>query len=231
MSAVYDHRLRDSRHHEAKAYDEVRAWLAWNELEGKAARTLDDLERTAAALLRAYPVSALPDLTSQDLTNFLTGVTEGRRRVVRSHLSNLFSWAEMHEHVEKNPMGKVPKPRPKGQKVYDGFSDAEVEQLCHDHLLTIMLYGGLRKSECRKLRFRDCHLDRGELVILGGKGGKDRSIRLFLEDGSPSRVARAIADLALTERLNPQDHLWFSTSLWARVRSTTGTGRLLTRPA
>lgn len=37
------------------------------------------------------------------------------------------------------------------------------------------MYGsGLRLSECVELRVKDVHLDRGELAIRDGKGGKDR---------------------------------------------------------
>lgn len=42
-------------------------------------------------------------------------------------------------------------------------------------LMASLLYGaGLRLFECTELRVKDVHLDRGELVIRDGKGGKDR---------------------------------------------------------
>jgi len=42
-------------------------------------------------------------------------------------------------------------------------------------LMASLMYGaGLRLLECAELRIKDVHLDRGELTIRDGKGGKDR---------------------------------------------------------
>jgi integron integrase len=47
------------------------------------------------------------------------------------------------------------------------------------HLIAALLYGaGLRLTECLRLRVLDLDLARGELVVRGGKGGKDRATTL-----------------------------------------------------
>jgi integron integrase len=44
-----------------------------------------------------------------------------------------------------------------------------------ERLMASLLYGGgLRLMECVELRVKDVHLDRGELMVRDGKGGKDR---------------------------------------------------------
>ena len=41
--------------------------------------------------------------------------------------------------------------------------------------MAALMYGaGLRLLECAELRVKDINFDRGELVVLDGKGGKDR---------------------------------------------------------
>jgi integron integrase len=46
-------------------------------------------------------------------------------------------------------------------------------------LMARILYGaGLRREECCKLRVQDLHLNRGQIVVRHGKGGKDRVVML-----------------------------------------------------
>lgn len=44
----------------------------------------------------------------------------------------------------------------------------------HNFLISLMYSAGLRVSECVKIRMRDFDLDRGMIVVRGGKGNKDR---------------------------------------------------------
>ncbi len=63
--------LRDSRHRHARAARECADWLSWLDIEGKAPRTLDDYERTAAVLLRMFPAKPLAEITDGDLLHVL----------------------------------------------------------------------------------------------------------------------------------------------------------------
>jgi integron integrase len=65
----------------------------------------------------------------------------------------------------------------------------------------LLLYGGgLRLLECLQLRVKDVDLDRGEILIRGGKGGKDR--RTLLSDAAREPMR---SHLAVVERLHTRD--------------------------
>jgi integrase len=56
-------------------------------------------------------------------------------------------------------------------------------------LMSSLMYGaGLRLMECAELRVKDVNLDRGELTVRAGKGGKDRMTML------PVALKRPLAD-------------------------------------
>jgi integron integrase len=58
-------------------------------------------------------------------------------------------------------------------------------------LLTSLLYGsGMRIAECCQLRIKDLDLDRGEVLVRGGKGGRDR--RTMLPESLQVPLARHI---------------------------------------
>jgi integron integrase len=70
-------------------------------------------------------------------------------------------------------------------------------------LMASLLYGGgMRLMECVQLRVKDLHLDRGELMVRDGKGGKDRvtilpvAVRPALHTHLASRRRLHGADLA-----------------------------------
>jgi integrase len=90
-------------------------------------------------------------------------------------------------------MRRVPKRKPAGQRVIDTFTPTEIAMLVDlpvqdGALMAILLYAGLRKAEARNLRRRDVQLERGQIVVYDGKGGKDRAIVLH------EIVAQAMAD-------------------------------------
>jgi hypothetical protein len=89
--AAYFAPLRSTRHHSARAYRDLTDWLASLRLKGRADRTLDDYERTIAALLDWKDMAA-SDYTVSDLEHFILvrfGATPGAR-VRISHLNSFF---------------------------------------------------------------------------------------------------------------------------------------------
>jgi integrase len=201
--------LRDRRHDGARAAREVADWLAHLEVEDKAPRTLDDYERTVAALLREYPEHKLVDFTRTELTNFLHARSEGRRRVSYAHLNSFFKWGRLVGTLPENTMDRVPRPKRRGQRYIEVFTETEIASLIalpmpDGQLFTLLFDVGLRKAEARGLQRRHISLERAELVIHKAKGRKERVVPLTM------RVQSAIADLDIVEALDPEDHLWYS---------------------
>jgi integrase len=199
---------RDARHHSAAAWREVATWLAFLSLEGKALRTLDDYERTIAALLLMFPDKELADFTDAELTRFLMTFPAPSRRIRRAHLASLFKWALLQDRIDWNPMTKIPNPKRNAQRVITVFEDAEIELLTglpspDGALFLILLDGGLRKGEARRLRVRHVNLERRTLTVYRGKGSKDRVVPMT------ERLTNALADLMIIEGLNRDDYFWY----------------------
>jgi integrase len=95
------------------------------------------------------------------------------------------------------------------QRYIDVFSEAEVEDLralpyADAVLMTILIDAGLRKSEAIALQVRRLKLDTAEVVVLSGKGGKDRVVPMT------TRLRAAVEELLLFDRLDPTAHLWYT---------------------
>jgi integrase/recombinase XerC len=209
--------LRDLRHMEARAARDLGDWLVRLDLEGKAPRTLYQYARQIAPLLRAHPELALDEITPAQIEDMLAAVPRRSRHITRSILNSWFAWAENEGRVAVSPMRRVAKIRaPKGRPS-DIFSVAEQAQLealpAPDGQLFALLFGsGLRRAEARQLRRRHIDLARGRLIVLAGKGGREGVVPLL-----PDALA-AVADLDLLERLQPDDHLWYTRRAGRRLR-------------
>jgi integrase len=70
--------------------------------------------------------------------------------------------------------------------------------------MAILLDAGLRRSEACNLQLRRCDLERAQLVVIEGKGAKDRVVPM-----SP-RLISLVADLAVTEGLGDETYLWYT---------------------
>lgn len=195
---------RDERYKQAVAYRWVQAWQTALEVEaGLAPRTRLDYLRSAAVFLIQHDVE--PDeWTHHHVANTLASFPAGSRRKVRAHLNSLLQWLEDEEIIDRNPCRRLRRPKANAQQVPDIFTDSEIAAMCAEPLLAIMLNTGLRKGECRRLRRRHINLDRAELRVIDGKGGKDRVVPLNLT------AQKAVADIDLLERVAPDDHLWWS---------------------
>lgn len=203
--------LRDLRHMDARAAGDLADWLVHLDLEGKADRTLYGYARYIAELLRAHPDLEIGAFTHSHLNELLRRTPKNSRHIVRSVYNGFFQWAYEDERIDRNPVLRVPKMRQPHRRPRDIFSEAEVALLENlpspDGPLWTILFGtGLRRGEARRLRRQHVNLNREQLIVYGGKGGKDRIV------GLPDKVRAAVADLDLLERLSPTDHLWYTTS-------------------
>jgi site-specific recombinase XerD len=122
----------------------------------------------------------------------------------------MFRWAILWGRVEKNPMDRVPRALQHPRRYVEVFTDAEVaaltglDELRDRALMAVMFDAGLRKAEARHLRAGRCLLDLRQLVVVGGKGGKDRVIPLS------GRLLSELADLFLIDGLEHESFLWYA---------------------
>lgn len=201
--------LRDLRHMQAQAAGDLADWLVFLDLEGKSARTLYAYHRELARVLRAFPHRTIDEFTPEDINGLLQVVPRRSRHISRSIYNQFFEWAMLVGRVQTSPMFQVPKIKHPPRHTRNIFTLAEIAQLealpSPDGYLFAVLFGsGIRRAEARRLRLEHADLERRRLAVIGGKGGKDRVVAL-----APSAL-QAIADLTITEGLNPEDHLWGS---------------------
>jgi integrase len=208
--------LRDVRHLDARAASDLADWLAYLEVEGKADRSLYAYMRVIARLLVMFPEHELTDFTDANIERFLAGIPRPSRHIPRSIVSKWFEWAKLKRRITENPMDFVAKVRPPHHRPRDIFTVPEVAALerlsAPDGPLFSLLFGsGLRRSEAIRLRVEHVDLQRQQLIVLAGKGAKDRIV--------PILPAAAIAanDLVLLEGLNGADHLWYSVKGRGRI--------------
>lgn len=200
--------LRDLRHMEARAASDLADWLVFLDLEGKADRTLYSYHREVARLLRAHPHHTVEDFTHRDINAVLQQVPPKSRHISRSIYNQFFEWLVLDERLDATPMLRVPKVKHQQRVTRNIFTLAEVAQLealpSPDGQLFAILFGsGLRKAEARRLQRQHVDLDKRRLIVHQGKGGKTRVVAL-----TPSAL-KAVADLDLTEQLQPDQHFWY----------------------
>jgi len=123
---------------------------------------------------------------SVEIERFLTHLAVNRRVAASTQKQALCAIVFLYKHVleiELGAINAVPASRP--QRIPDVLSQGEVAQLLEQiqhptfHLMAQMMYGsGLRLMECSRLRIKDVDLNRMQIVIRDGKGGKDRAVPL-----------------------------------------------------
>lgn len=206
--------LRDKRYQQTRLGRDVADFLAWLELGGASPRTLDQYERDLARGALMWPEKGWAELSDGDAIQIAKAFKPGERRVRVAAWRSFARWALRTRRIERNPFDVLPAIKRPQQRVYDIFTDAECELLRglsepDGTLMAILLDAGLRKSEARHMQLRHYRPDPsearpwGSLVVIGGKGGKDRTIR------ATERVASGIARMHITEGLRDRDFLWY----------------------
>ena len=208
MTALVFDPLKDARHKTARAARDCADWRAHKELEGLSPRSLDDYEWTVAKLLRLFPEKAIGEFTDGDLSHFLHTFPPGSRRVRRAAAMSFFGWAYMTRRIKENPLDFVAKPKRPGRKIPNLPTDRDVADLValphpDGPLMAILAGTGIRKGEARRLQARHIDLERGILTVYGGKGDKDREVKI-------GRLVTLLADWFLVDAIGPDDYLWYS---------------------
>jgi integron integrase len=138
------------------------------------------------------------DLDEADVARFLSDLVVKHRVSASTQNQALAALIFLYGSVLRRPLNRaidvVPANRPKRLPVV--LSPAEVRSILErlrepDRLAVSLLYGsGLRILECVSLRVKDVDLDRREITVCAGKGGKDR--RTPLAASSIEDVKRAL---------------------------------------
>ena len=117
-------------------------------------------------------------------------------------LKTFFSWAEVTEQTDYNPISGMKFKRPK-QNVREPLTKEEIQQLFEaattlkqTALLHIFYSCGLRRSEGEALNINDVHFKKQLLYVREGKGAKRRVVPIT------ERVSKDLEEYYLQERTN-----------------------------
>jgi len=203
--------VRDKRYRLTAVGQVVADYLTWKEIEdGAAARTLDQYERDLSRLCLDNPRAEVEELTTAEYRRVIASFPAGSRKRVTAVFRDFSRWLYQESRVDLDVMGRVRYPRAKRQTVIDVFSEAECIRLLQQPdrdraLIRLLLEAGLRKGEARRLQLRHLDVEQSRLVILEGKGGKDRVIPI------PPDLVEQLVALAIRDGIGSDDHLWYAT--------------------
>jgi len=132
-------------------------------------------------------------LGEADVARFLSTLALKDQVAASTQNQALAALLFLYAHVLRRPLarveGVVPAHRPRRLPVV--LSQGEVRRLLREledpyRLCVELMYGsGLRVTECVRLRVKDVDLDRREIVVREGKGGKDRRVPLAIASMRP----------------------------------------------
>lgn len=145
------------------------------------------------------------------------GMFPSTARTVWATLRSFCAWAVSMGVMASNPVASIPPPRME-QKLPQYLSQEAVQRVLtappswtiqgvRDRALLSVLYGcGLRISEAIRLRLQDVDLERGNLVVRRGKGGRLRGLPI-----PPTTVEKLQRYLDVRARFEPPSG---EASLW-----------------
>ncbi len=122
------------------------------------------------------------ELGVEQVREFLSFLTTEQRVAASTHNQALAALTFLYVAVLRASFDRMPEvlPAHRSRRVPTVLSQKEVGRLLEQldgvpRLAVLLMYGGgLRVLECVTLRVKDIDLDRREIVIRAGKGGKDR---------------------------------------------------------
>ncbi len=203
--------VQDKRYRLTSLGKTVAEYLSWKEIEdGAAPRTLDQYERDLARLCLAHPRAEAAQIDADDYRKVIAAFPPRSRKRVTAVYRDFSRWLYQEGRGESDPMARVRYPRAEKQTIIDVFSEAECLRLLQQPdrdrpLVRLLLEAGLRKGEARRLQLRRIDVEQSRLVILEGKGGKDRVVPIA------SDLVEELVAIAIREGIHPSDHLWYAT--------------------
>lgn len=202
--------LRDKSYQATALGRDIADFLAWCELGGMSPRTLVGYEPDLARGALMFPTKGIDELTDGDAMQIARMFPAGSRRVRVASWKSFYKWGVRTRRVTVNPFDSLPILRKPHPKVPTVFTDVEAEALLTLDLrdaacMCMLLDAGLRKAEARHIRLRDCLPESGQVIILHGKGSKERVVPMT------ARLSHVLNELLLIERVEPDDYLWYRT--------------------
>lgn len=145
-------------------------------------RTVQAYSRWVVAFVRFHGKRHPRELGPEAVRDFLTHLARDRGVAASTQNQALAALQFLYRDVLQLPLdgthGFVPAKRP--HALPNVLSRAEVHRVLsmmqgQTRLMAMLLYGaGLRLQECCQLRVKDIDVDRGEIRVRRGKGGRDR---------------------------------------------------------
>ena len=140
------------------------------------------------------------DLGEADVERFLSTLASQHRVAASTQNQALAALTFLYERVLDRPLTRLEGMTPARRSRYVPvvLSEGEIRDLLSkmsgaSKLCAALLYGsGLRLMECLRLRVKDIDLERREIVVRHGKGGKDR--RTPLAEASVADIRRQLKE-------------------------------------
>ena len=136
------------------------------------------------------------DLGTDDVRRFLSGLAVEQHVAPATQNQALAGLNFLYEKVLERPLDRIDgiTPAQPSRRVPVVLSDSEVRAIARHiaspaKLPVMLMYGsGLRLLECLRLRVKDVDLERRQIVVRDGKGGKDRRTPLAEACVTPLRA-------------------------------------------
>ncbi len=149
-------------------------------------RTVTAYCRWVARYVRFHATRHPRELDAKHIRAFLTHLATAAQVSVATQNQALAALLFLYREFLAVPMGAPDgiTPAKKSQHVPTVLSPAECAKVLQEldgtvQLIGSLLYGsGMRIAECCQLRVKDVDLDRGEVIVRAGKGGRDRRTML-----------------------------------------------------
>lgn len=206
--------LRDKTYQSTRLGRDVADFLAWMSLGGASPRTLDQYERDLARGALMFPDHGITDLSDGDMLHIARAFKDRERKSRVAAWRSFYRWGKRSRRTTFDPTEALPTFKAQPKKVYDIFSETEIEMLCglprpDGTLMAILIDEGFRKGEARNFQVRHFRPDPsdatpwGNVVVEHGKGGKGRVIR------ASKRVGTGIAEMQVLDGMRDRDYLWY----------------------
>lgn len=137
--------------------------------------------------------ATLADMTRASILRYVNRIGSTSARAVRMHyaaIRHFCKWLMTEQWIRQSPADNIPLPKCTSKRretvpddviarlmdACDKLPRSPYRQALAKAALSLLVYGGLRRSEALALRIEDIRQDTGEVFVRSGKGNKSRSV-------------------------------------------------------